>query len=89
MTVGDFIIDIVKINKEDLISLRKYMPIEEYRLVKNRKIARLCRQKRKNERGNMQDDLKMTQAENEDLKNKIKILEKQLKESEASRIYFE
>lgn len=35
--------------------MRKYLPQEEYRLLKNRKSARLCRQKRK--------------IENSDLKN--------------------
>ena len=65
------------------------MPREEYRLVKNRKIARLCRLKRKNERGDMQRDLSLTQREIESQKERIAILEKQLKESEASRLYSE
>ena len=45
--MGDFIIDIEVITKVDLISMRKILPSEEYRLFKNRKSARVCRRKRK------------------------------------------
>ena len=51
--VGDFLFDIETVSKATLISMRKYLPPEEYRLLKNRKSARLCRLKRKNERGTM------------------------------------
>ena len=53
--VGDFIFDISVVQKSALISMRKFLPSEEYRLLKNRKSARLCRLKRKNERGTMQN----------------------------------
>ena len=53
VVVGDFIFDIEIVSKTALISLRKFLPSEEYRLLKNRKSARLCRLKRKNERGTM------------------------------------
>lgn len=35
--------------------MRRYLPHEEYRLLKNRKSARLCRQKRKIERSSLQN----------------------------------
>jgi hypothetical protein len=57
--VGDFTIDIATVDKQDLISLRKYVPRDEYKLIKNRKIARLCRMKRKNERGAMRSNLEV------------------------------
>jgi len=55
--VGDFTINIEKITKQQLINMRKFLPSEEYRLLKNRKSARLCRRKRKQERGDMQKQL--------------------------------
>jgi hypothetical protein len=51
--VGEFIFDIGVVSKASLISMRKFLPSEEYRLLKNRKSARLCRLKRKQERGTM------------------------------------
>ena len=33
--------------------MRRYLPSEEYRLFKNRKSARICRLKRKRERGKL------------------------------------
>ena len=35
--------------------MRRYLPGDEYRLLKNRKSARLCRQKRKMERNDLQN----------------------------------
>ena len=55
--VGDFIFNIEIVTKASLISMRKFLPSEEYRLLKNRKSARLCRLKRKEERGTMQETL--------------------------------
>lgn len=52
--VGDFMINIEKVTKAAIISMRKFLPTDEYRLLKNRKSARLCRRKRKEERGDMQ-----------------------------------
>jgi len=45
--VGDFVFNIEIVSKTSPISLRKFLPSEEYRLLKNRKSARLCRLKRK------------------------------------------
>ena len=51
--VGEFLFNVEIVSKASLISMRKFLPSEEYRLLKNRKSARLCRLKRKNERGSM------------------------------------
>ena len=51
--VGKFRINIEKVTKAQLISMRKFLPPTQYRLIKNRKTARLCRRKRKEERGDM------------------------------------
>ena len=45
--VGDFLIDIDIISKEDLIKMRRLLPKAGYKLVKNRKCARLTRLTRK------------------------------------------
>lgn len=37
--------------------MRKFLPSEDYRLFKNRKSARVCRLKRKRERGKMYNEL--------------------------------
>jgi len=44
--------------------MRKFLPSEEYRLLKNRKSARLCRKKRKAERGDMQKRIEDLVREN-------------------------
>jgi hypothetical protein len=62
--VADFTINIEKVTKQQLISMRKFLPAEEYRLLKNRKSARLCRRKRKEERGDMQQRIDLLIKEN-------------------------
>lgn len=52
--IGDFKINIDTVSKPQLILMRRYLPQDEYRLLKNRKSARLCRLKRKKERSEMQ-----------------------------------
>ena len=47
--------------------MRKFLPKDEYRLLKNRKSARICRRKRKEERGS----LHMTLAELETKLNEV------------------
>ena len=54
ITIGDFSINIDTVTKSELIAMRRYLPHEEYRLLKNRKSARLCRIKRKVERNCLQ-----------------------------------
>ena len=55
--IGNFLINIEQISKQQLISMRRYLPSEEYRLFKNRKSARICRLKRKRERGKLFNDV--------------------------------
>ena len=80
--VGDFTINIEIVSKAQLISMRKFLPSEQYRLLKNRKSARLCRRKRKEERGDMQKDLDDMKKENQKLKDKLEETERLLKEKE-------
>jgi len=82
--VGDFTINIEIVTKAQLISMRKFLPSEQYRLLKNRKSARLCRRKRKEERGDMQGDLDIIKKENSTLKEKLESTERQLKESQRA-----
>ena len=82
--VGDFTINIEVVTKAQLISMRKFLPSEQYRLLKNRKSARLCRRKRKEERGDMQKDLDVLKKENSKLKEKLEETEKLLKEKERA-----
>ena len=58
---GDFLVDIDKVSKKDLISMRRFFPPEEYRLLKNRKSARICRRKRKEERHAEKTELEQAQ----------------------------
>lgn len=83
--VGKFRINIEKVTKAQLISMRKYLPPAQYRLIKNRKTARLCRKKRKEERGDMQRLLEELRRENLWYKIKLEDLEKKLMESERAR----
>ena len=75
MKCGDFIFDLEVVSKASLISLRKFLPSEEYRLLKNRKSARLCRLKRKEERGTMQKSLNEVDVEISVMKAKMEELE--------------
>ena len=83
--VGKFRINIEKVTKAQLISMRKYLPPAQYRLIKNRKTARLCRRKRKEERGDMHRMLDELRKENLWYKIKLEDLEKKLMESERMR----
>lgn len=85
MRVGKFRINIEKVTKAQLISMRKYLPPTQYRLIKNRKTARLCRRKRKEERGDMQRTLEELRKENLWYKIKLEDLERKLMESERAR----
>jgi hypothetical protein len=83
--VGKFTINIEKVTKAQLISMRRYLPPTQYRLIKNRKTARICRRKRKEERGDMQRTLEQLRKENFWYKIKLEELEKKLQESERAR----
>lgn len=65
--------------------MRKYLPATQYRLIKNRKTARLCRRKRKEERGDMQRTLEELRKENLWYKIKLEEVQKSLAESERAR----
>ena len=52
--IGKFKINIAKVTKIQLISIRDFLPVTEYRLLKNRMTARQCRRKRKAEKFDMQ-----------------------------------
>ena len=47
--IGLFKVNLATVKKNDIVSMRKYFPKEEYRLLKNRKSARMCRVRRKEE----------------------------------------
>ena len=64
--------------------MRKFLPSEEYRLLKNRKSARLCRKKRKEERGDMQKQIEDLIKENQQLKERLHQSERNLKESKMA-----
>lgn len=67
VTMGDFTVDLTVVSKEHLIGLRRYVPREEYRLVKNRKIARLSRMRRKKVSGELQEAYSSLVKENSKL----------------------
>lgn len=52
--VGDFLIDLDVISKADLIKIRKFLPKGDYKLIKNRKCARLTRLRCKSRTENTQ-----------------------------------
>ena len=69
--VGDFIFNIEVVSKPALISMRKFLPSEEYRLLKNRKSARICRLKRKEERGSMKNTLSTVEEQMNELREEL------------------
>lgn len=79
---GDFLIDIETVTKQSLISIRKVLPAEQYRLIKNRKSARICRRKRKMERNSMQSGLSELHVHNNSLQARLNTTLQQLKESQ-------
>lgn len=64
--------------------MRKYLPPAQYRLIKNRKTARLYRRKRKEERGDMQKTLEDLRKENIYYKIRMEELERKLAEAERA-----
>ena len=69
--IGRFIVNVSTVTKDALKSMRTYWPMEEYRLLKNRKSARICRQRRKNERVESSNDLNFLKNENASLRNRV------------------
>ena len=66
------------VNKSDIVVMRRYFPKEEYRLLKNRKSARMCRASRKEEALESRDKIKELQRENLRLKQHVFKLEAEL-----------
>ena len=52
---GDFIVDVEKVETADLIKMRKLLPRDIYKTIKNRKCARIFRQKNKDKRSKLED----------------------------------
>ena len=83
--MGDFIFNVDIVTKASLISMRKFLPSEEYRLLKNRKSARLCRAKRKQERGTMLKNIDETGQEMKELRDELQETKDKLERSERKR----
>ena len=81
--VGSFLINIEMVTKDQIKRMRKFLPPNEYKLLKNRKTARMCRRKKKEERGQLQQSLHQLTMENQLLKIKLEEIEQRFKESEA------
>jgi hypothetical protein len=76
--IGQFFVDVGVVTKDAIKSMRTYWPMEDYRLLKNRKSARICRLRRKCERINNKNDLSSLKQDNEDLRTRIRQLETKL-----------
>jgi len=72
--ICQFVIDIARISVKDLIAMRKILPFQEYRLLKNRKCARESRKKRKQQTISKSEQLDIALRENEMMKEQILIL---------------
>ena len=75
---GDFIVDIEKVQTCDLIKMRKLLPRDVYRTVKNRKFARIFRQKNKSKRNKLHGHFERLQNANNKLKRAIERAEQKL-----------
>lgn len=73
--VCGFTIDLNVVTKDEIMSLRKILPQKEYRLLKNRKSARICRARRKKERMGMAEELAMLKKKYAKLRTKVRTLE--------------
>lgn len=75
MKIGLFQIDLDAVTVKGLILMRRILPKDEYRLIKNRKCARVSRQKRKEKSTTLVDKLAQLEAVNKKLRMKILNLE--------------
>lgn len=82
INVCGLIIDIEKISKQEILKMRKYLPKKDYRQLKNRKSARECRKKRKEERNGMMDELIQLRNDKIKLMAEVDVLTKQLQRLE-------
>ena len=82
LKIGLFQIDLDVVTIKGLIQMRRILPKAEYRLIKNRKCARVSRQKRKEKTLSLQDKLNQLETENKNLR--LKILNLELNKSDAN-----
>jgi hypothetical protein len=61
---------------KDLIAMRKFLPSQEYRLLKNRKSAKESRNKHKQERISISKQLEIALKAIEMMRERVRILEK-------------
>jgi hypothetical protein len=61
---------------KDLIAMRKFLPSQEYRLLKNRKSAKESRKKHKQERISISKQLEIALKAIEMMRERVRILEK-------------
>jgi hypothetical protein len=61
---------------KDLIAMRKFLPSQEYRLLKNRKSAKESRKKQKQERISISKQLEIALKAIEMMRERVRILEK-------------
>ena len=73
--IGSFLVNVGVVTKDALKSMRTYWPMEDYRLLKNRKSARICRQRRKSERINHRSEVVDLKKDNDDLRARVRQLE--------------
>lgn len=81
--VGEFKINIERVTKQQLICMRRYLPQAEYRLVKNRKSARLCRLKRKREDQDLKIKSSLLVENNLQLEKQIEICKQEHRDRET------
>jgi hypothetical protein len=74
--IGQFLINIDLVTKDALKSMRTYWPANQYRTIKNRKSARLCRNKKKSDLITIDFERAKVQNENKTLRSYIDELEK-------------
>ena len=79
--ICQFVIDIARISVKDLIAMRKFLPFQEYRQLKNRKCARESRKKRKQQTISISEQLDIALRENKMMKEQILVLKTQLCQS--------
>ena len=75
LRVGLFQIDLDVVTVKGLIQMRRILPKAEYRLIKNRKCARVSRQKRKDVQMTLVQRLDKLEAENKNLRIRLMNLE--------------
>ena len=81
VALGDFTINIGQIDKSDLLKMRLMLPVQGYKLLKNSKNARLCRQRNKDKQNDKHSELAKVQSENKRLRAIVAKTEKKLLEA--------